>query len=138
MASQKNSGNRGSKRESGVSFKNKRMIQNILDDFRTEGEIDVHIGRVTKKFGNGRVEVVYILNDEIIISQANIRGSFRGKGKHSVWIDIGSIVALNDTGIGYVEINAVLTKDQARDLEVDPRIIDMDGKEIKDENAFVS
>ena len=130
MPPQKNSGNRGSKRESGVSGKNRRFINDFLDDLRTEGNCkDVYIGRVTKKLGNGRVELIFykkkskpssIENNpddyNQVTDHALIRGSFRGKGKHSVWIDTASIVAIADTGIGLLEIMAVLTRDQLKDI----------------------
>jgi hypothetical protein len=51
-----------------------------------------------------------------ITDHALIRGSFRGKGKHSVWIDSGSIVAVADTGVGLYEIMAVLTRDELKEI----------------------
>jgi hypothetical protein len=65
-------------------------------------------------------------------AQAVIRGSFRGKGKRSVWIDIGSIVVIADSGIGgsaQFEIMAVLAQDDIdtlrRETVLDPRILDI-------------
>jgi hypothetical protein len=147
MPPQKNSGNRGSKRESGVSTKNRRFIGNLLDDLRTEGKCeDVYIARVTKKLGNGRVEVFYTqknpkTNEHRAYTQiALIRGSFRGKGKHSVWIDTGSVVAVADTGVGLLEIMAVLTREQLRDIskeiELDSRVLNGDNVETKSGETY--
>lgn len=118
------------KKESGVSKRNKKFVQDLLDDIRSGEDVEhVYIARVVKKLGNGRVEVLFIKNDKPVVSQAVIRGSFRGKGKHSVWIDVGSIVAIAETGVVGamgIEISAVLTADQtkivAKEWDIDPRI----------------
>lgn len=144
MPPQKNSGNRGSKKESGVSAKNRRFIQAFLDDVRKEGKVsDVYVARVLKKVGNGRVEVFYMdSKGKPQMTQTVIRGSFRGKGKHAVWIETGSIVVVADSGIGgsaEFEIMAVLSSDQVRDLskemDIDPRILAIDNT---DEKALMS
>ena len=139
MPPQKNSGNKGAKRETNASAKNRRFIQNFVDDLRTEGGVEnVHIGRVLRRLGDGRMEVFYTEkvkgNDSKgVVSQAVIRGSFRGRGKHSVWIDVGSFVAIAETGVAgssSLEIVAVLTHDQMRDIErhmeIDTRILAVD------------
>jgi len=132
---QKNSGNKKSKRGEGVAGKNTRFIQDILDDARREGAVDeIHIARVIRKMGNGRVEVFYVDDKKIgVVAQAVIRGSFRGKAKRAVWIEGGSIVALADIGIGgsaALEIMAVLDSDSIRDIrdamDIDPRIFAVD------------
>lgn len=138
MSGQKNSGNRGAKKESGVAIKNRRFVSNILDDLRSdEGLDEIRFARVLKKFGNGRVEVFFVKTINKIeyptIAQAVIRGSFRGRGKKSVWIDIGSIVVLADVGLGgsaEFEIVAVLSPEQVHDIKkeikIDPRILAVD------------
>lgn len=140
MPPQKNSGNRGSKKESGVAAKNRRFFQALLDDVRTEGSVsDIHISRVLKKMGNGRVEVFYVdSKGKPRIVQAVIRGSFRGKGKHAVWIETGSIVVVVDSGIGgsaEFEVMAVLSLEQVQDLNkemnIDPRILAIDNTDEK-------
>ena len=137
MPPQKNSGNKGAKRETGASSKNRRFVQNFMDDLRTEGGVDnVHIGRVTKPpLGDGRMEVFFTEkvkgNDSKgRVEQAVIRGSFRGKGKHSVWVGVDSFVAIADTGVAgasALQIVAVLTADQmheiAREIPIDPRVL---------------
>jgi hypothetical protein len=136
MQPQKNSGNRGSKKESGVSTKNRRFVQNLIDDLRKNEDVsEISIARVLGKLGNGRVEVFYVKNDDkgiprSHIEQAVIRGSFRGKGKRSVWFDIGSIVAIANVGLSGSacnEIMAVIPPEQIRDMRkefnIDPRIL---------------
>lgn len=132
MPPQKNSGNKSVKRESGVVLKNRKFIQTFLQDVREESDVsDIHIARVIKKMGNGRMEVFYVDSKQHPhVVQAIIRGSFRGKGKRSVWIDDNSIVIIADSGIGgsaAFEIMAMLSPDEIHELkktkEVDPRIL---------------
>lgn len=140
MPLQKNSGNKKAKKESGVATKNKRFVTNVLDDLRAEGKVDgIHIARVTKKLGNGRVEVFYVKKNSktddttTVTTTALIPGRFRGKGKHSVWIEVGSPVAISDTGIGIIEVVAVLTKDNLKDIAkemfVDARVLNYESAE---------
>lgn len=140
MPPQKNNGNRGAKKETGVSAKNRRFKQNFLDDLRKEGEVaNVYIARVLRRMGDGRMEVFYVekvgVKNETRgkIAQAVIRGSFRGRGKHSVWIDVGSFVAIAETGVSgsaALEIVAVFSPDEMRDIasefEVDVRVLAVD------------
>lgn len=138
MPPQKNSGNKGAKRETGASAKNRRFVQNLLDDLRAEGNVEhVHVGRVLRRLGDGRMEVFYVEQTKGgprgQVAQAVIRGSFRGRGKHSVWIDVGSFVAIAETGVSGPsarEIVGVLTADQLRDLakdtNIDPRVLMVD------------
>jgi hypothetical protein len=135
MPPQKNAGNKGAKRETGVSVKNRKFIQSFLDDTRNEGSVeDVYISRIMRKMGNGRVEVFFVdKKNRPMIVQAIIRGSFRGKGKRSVWIEDNAIVMVADSGIGgsaEYEIVAVLTPENIRDLRkettIDPRVLAVD------------
>jgi hypothetical protein len=139
MPPQKNSGNKKSKKESGVVLKNQTFIRNILDDVRVDGKVDsVHIARVIRKMGNGRMEVFYIVKPDNkdprgVVAQAVIPGRFRGRGRHAVWIDVGSIVAVADIGIpgsASLEIVAIYTSDDIRDLknqmDIDPRVLAID------------
>ena len=138
MPPQKNSGNKGAKRETGASSKNRRFVQNFLDDLRSEGVVaDVHIARIIRKMGNGRMEVFYVDNakktSKGAVTQAKIPGKFSGRGKHSVWIDVGTFVAVADSGISgsaEFEIVAVFSPDQMRDISkefsVDPRVLAVD------------
>ena len=132
---QKNSGNKKSKSKMGVSGKNSRFIQSIVEDARADGgKVDeIHIARVIRTMGNGRVEIFYVQDERGIIGQSVIRGSFRGKAKRAVWIEKGSIVAVADVGIGgsaALEIVAVFEADQIQEIrsvmEIDPRIFAID------------
>jgi hypothetical protein len=143
MPPQKNSGNKGAKRETGASSKNRRFVNNFLDDLRAEGVVaDVHIARILRKMGNGRMEVFYVDNTKKgakgSVTQAKIPGKFSGRGKHSVWIDVGTFVAVADSGISgsaEFEIVAVFSPDQMRQISkefnVDPRILAVDVTDVK-------
>jgi hypothetical protein len=138
MPPQKNSGNKKFKRQSGLEMKNRKFIQTMMSDLKADGKLDedIHIARVMKRLGNGRMEVFYVTSfenektGEIELrthnAQAVIRGSFRGRGKHDVWIDVGSVVVIADTGVGILEITALLTREQAKEFDVDPRIVEDD------------
>ena len=143
MQPQKNSGNRGAKRETGASKKNRKFIQDFLDDLRTEDKVEhVHIGRVLRRLGNGRMEVFYVemmknksgsMESRGKQTQAKIPGKFSGRGKHSVWIDAGTFVAIVNTGVkgpSEFEIAAVFSPDQMRDVarefQIDDRILATD------------
>jgi hypothetical protein len=145
MPPQKNSGNKKGRRETGASVKNRQFVGDLIHDLRQDNHVeDVYLGRVTRKLGNGRVEVFYVAKEiektfdndgnevekEVYKSyekQATIKGSFRGKGKHSVWIDVGTAVAVADAGLGHLMIMAVLTREQLQDIAktsyVDERIL---------------
>jgi hypothetical protein len=145
MPPQKNSGNKKGKRDTGASVKNRQFISDLMSDLRQDNHVeDVYLGRVTRKLGNGRVEVFYVAKEnektfdtegnevvkEVYKSyekQATIKGSFRGKGKRSVWIEVGTAVAVADAGLGHLMIMAVLSRDQLQDIakttHVDERIM---------------
>ena len=116
MPSQKKSGNRGSQRESPISKKNDSFFDAYLSDLRKDGAVeDVYVARVLRKYGNGRMELLYVNDGVASIVNAHIRGLFRGKGKHSVNIDVGAIVLVVDTGMPggtQYEIDCLLSPDQ--------------------------
>jgi hypothetical protein len=139
MPPQKNSGTKASKRVSGVEAKNSRFITAFMEDIR-DGEVsDVYVSRVISRLGNGRMGIIYMdSQNQPHIVQAVIRGSFRGKGKRGVWIDIGSIVIISDSGVSgsaEFEIMAVLSPEEVshirKDLELDPRIFDINNTDPK-------
>lgn len=142
---QNNSRNKASKcgvGKQGVANKNTRVINEIFREinFQNEAGLDtelpenIYIGRVSRKLGNGRLEVSYsvqkreeikdndgtVLEDKVecILQQGQVKipGKFRGRSKRSVWIDINSIVIIEDSGLGIMEIKALLTRDQLKDL----------------------
>jgi hypothetical protein len=71
---------------------------------------------------------------ELTLMQAPLRGGMRGKGKKSVWVDIGSLVLVAATELGGKthEIFAVMTPEQVTRLrkikpDADPRLFLKDG-----------
>lgn len=141
MPPQKNSGNRGAKRETGASKKNRMFIQDFMDDMRKDGHVDdVYIGRVLRRLGDKRMEVFYtetVKDDQKgRVVQAKIPGKFSGKAKHSVYIDVGTFVAVANTGVSgsaEFEIVAVFSPDQMRDIskefKLDPRVLAVDNND---------
>lgn len=124
-----------SRKVTNLMNKNKNFVQAYLDDLKSgDMPVDVHLARVLKKLGDGRVEVFYIgANNKPTLSHAVIRGSFRGKGKHAVWIDPGSIVLAADSGIpgsASLEIMAVLNQGDVDSIRkytnIDSRILAVD------------
>jgi hypothetical protein len=83
---------------------------------------------------------------EVLQIQAPLRGGMRGKGKKSVWVDIGSVVIIAETELGGKthEIIAVMTQDQLGRLrkvkpDADPRLFIKDASaelDKKDEILF--
>ena len=133
MPPQKNSGAKSSKRVSGVESKNARFIQAYLDDIRrNQSTENVYVARIIARLGDGRMDAFYLdENKRPQTTQVVIRGSFRSKGKRSVWIEIGSIVIIASSGIpGSAEfgIMAILSQDDLnslkREITFDPRILD--------------
>ena len=91
---------KGSNSESSTSKKNKKLFDNLLSDIYDEEDIDgIHIGRVAKKLGDGRMEVEYFEKGRLEIVKAPMKGSIRGRGKKDAWVDVGSFVILNETGV---------------------------------------
>lgn len=161
MPPQKNSGNKKGRRDTGASVKNRKFIGDLMSDLRQNNHVeDVYLGRVTRKLGNGRVEVFYVAKEKektfdhdgndvekdvykSYEKQATIKGSFRGRGKHSVWIDVGTAVVVADVGLGQLTIMAVLTREQLQDMAktsyIDERILKegtIDGN-TKDDSGIV-
>jgi hypothetical protein len=71
---------------------------------------------------------------ELTLMQAPLRGGMRGKGKKSVWVDIGSLVLVAATELGGKthEIFAVMTPEQVARLrkikpDADARLFLKDG-----------
>lgn len=140
---QNNSRNKASKRgRGGAGVKNQRAIAGVIDGLHSQErrglEVDlaenIYVGRVDRKLGNGRVEVRYAVKKREVIEdkdgevledkdsyqlqtgQAIIRGTFRGRSKRAVWIEVNSPVLIEDSGLGIMEIKALLTRDQLKDL----------------------
>ena len=133
MPPQKNSGAKSSKRVSGVESKNARFIQTYLDDIRRKQSTEnVYVARIIARLGDGRMDAFYLDEEnKPQTAQVVIRGSFRSKGKRSVWIEVGSIVIIASSGIpGSAEfgIMAILSQEDLnalkREITIDPRILD--------------
>jgi hypothetical protein len=81
-------------------MKNKKLFNNLLADIRDDEDIDgIIVGRVMRKLGDGRMEVDFIKNDRLETEKARMKGSIRGRGKRDAWVDVGSYVVLNETGL---------------------------------------
>jgi hypothetical protein len=118
---------------------NREFIDDLLDDYRKGEAIhDVHVGRVLRRMGCGRMEVFYTktvvdTHDEDMLAMdpgaprrppkirtvdvqqiIPMRGGLRGKAKKTVWVDIDSLVMIAETGLSGTthEIIAVFSADQ--------------------------
>jgi hypothetical protein len=118
---QKNSGSKNKGKMIGRENHDK-VVKNFIDDLEEyDGCVDsVYIGKISKLFGNSRVEVLYQKksNDEILIGlvQATIPGKFQGRKKREFWIESGSLVLVSDTGLGF-EILSVINKDDLHTIK---------------------
>lgn len=133
------SGHKSQKNSEGNKARNNRLkgdalLEDIMDEAETEG---VLIGKVTRRLGCGRMEIAHFSDKgELSLLQAPLRGGMRGKGKKSVWVDIGSLVIIAETELGGKthEIIAVMTPEQVARLrkikpDADARLF------VKDANA---
>jgi hypothetical protein len=102
-------------------MKNKKLFSNLLADIRDDEDIDgILVGRVMRKLGDGRMEVDFIKNDRLETEKARMKGSIRGRGKRDAWVDVGSYVILNETGVDgalALEIVMPLNPDQVKVLK---------------------
>jgi hypothetical protein len=102
-------------------MKNKKLFNNLLADIRDDEDIDgILVGRVMRKMGDGRMEVDYIKNERLETEKARMKGSIRGRGKKDAWVDVGSYVILNETGVDgalALEIVMPLNPDQVKVLK---------------------
>jgi len=115
------SGHKAQKNSEGSKARNNRVfVDKLLDDYANGEEInDVFVGKVTRRFGSGRMEVYFMdKNKQTHLMNIPLRGGMRGKGKKSVWVDIDSLVMIAETGLQQTthEIVAVFTEDQVRRL----------------------
>jgi hypothetical protein len=114
------SGHKAQRNSEGSKARNNRcLVDDLLDDIRNgENTEGVHIARVTKRMGCGRMEVFYLeeVTDEkkkdnwmtgeggkveqrVVQRIVPMRGGLRGKGKKTVWIDLDSLVMIAETGL---------------------------------------
>lgn len=107
--------------ESSKEKKNRGLVESFIDDFANgESPAGVFVGRVLKRMGNGRMDVLYMdasraLHEKII----PLRGGLTGKGKKDVWVDLESIVMIHETGLANAthEIVAVFSEAQIRTIK---------------------
>jgi len=84
---------------------NDSLLDDLLNDETTDG---VHVARVMRRLGSGMMECFFVVDEEIggktrpvdKLVHAPLRGGLRGRGKKDVWIDVGSVVLLANTGLG--------------------------------------
>jgi translation initiation factor IF-1 len=92
-----NKAKKGSNKEGGKSKKNKKMVDDVLDDVSTNEILltsptsEIVIGKVDKKLGNGGFHI-WLGGDRFI--RAEILGRMSGKGG-KVWIDVGNLVVID-------------------------------------------
>ena len=111
------SGHKSQKNSEGNKARNNRLKGDaLLEDYINEDTTDgVVIGKVVRRLGCGRMEIAHFNdNGEGSLLQAPLRGGMRGKGKKSVWVDVGSLVIVAETDLGGKthEIVAVMTPEQ--------------------------
>lgn len=122
------SGHRSQRNSEGSKAKHNRcLIDDLLDDIRNEeGLSDIHIARVTKRMGNGRMEVMFFQDVDdseesgtrMMQQIVPMRGGLKGKAKKTVWVDIDSLVMIAETGLAGTshEIVAVFLPEQVARL----------------------
>jgi hypothetical protein len=134
------SGHKAQRNSEGSKARNNRcLVDDLLDDIRNgENVSDVHVARVTKRMGCGRMEVFYLeevvdekkkdvwlLEDKpkkveyrVVQQIVPMRGGLRGKGKRTVWVDLDSLVMIAETGLAGTthEIVAVFSLEQVARL----------------------
>jgi hypothetical protein len=124
------SGHRAQRNSEGSKARNNRLfVDDLLDDYKNDEQTEgVYVGRVLRRMGCGRMEVFYMENmkgDDIeagkLISTQKImpmRGGLRGKGKKAVWVDVGALVMIAETGLAGTthEIVAVFSPEQVARL----------------------
>lgn len=114
--------------ESSKARNNRTIVDNLLDDYRDGTNTDgVFVGRVLRRMGSGRMEVVYLKKQynefegehgEEVTQIIPMRGGLRGRGKKDVWVDPGALVVLAETGLAQTthEIVAVFSPSQVARL----------------------
>ena len=131
------SGHKAQRNSEGSKARHNRcFVDDLLDDIKNDEKLeDVFVARVTKRMGQGRMEVFYIKefekdederrNDKDLIERrvmtqvVPMRGGLRGKAKKTVWVDLDSLVMVAETGLGGTthEIVAVFSPEQVARLK---------------------
>ena len=117
------------------TFANKSdpVVRNYIEDLRKNDTEHVHLARCLKRLGDGRVEVVYCVGEKGNIAQVIIPGRFRGRAKHSSFVDAGSYLLIAETGVSgpaALEMIALVSDVQLEKIqevvEVDKRLLSKD------------
>ena len=150
------SGHKAQRNSEGSKARNNRVfVDDLLDDYKNGEETDgVYVGRVLRRMGCGRMEVFYMettKGDDIEETKSipvqkimPMRGGLRGKGKKAVWVDVGAVVMIAETGLGGTthEIVAVFSPEQVARLkkvkpDSDERLFVKEGTEEPQDGGFV-
>jgi hypothetical protein len=138
--------------ESNKTKANNKIIDNFLDDIVTGQEMtDVHVGRVMRRLGSGMMEIFYVIPETIEkkermvdkLVHAPLRGGMRGRGKKDVWVDVGSVILLADTGLGgtpfkIVSVFSEMQTQRYKDIvpNADPRLFIRASADEQDEGGI--
>jgi hypothetical protein len=104
--------------ESNKTKMNNKIGDKMLDDLMDEEKIDgAFVGRVMRRLGDGRMEIFFVVKETVQgkersvdkLIQAPIRGGMRGRGKKDVWVDVGSVVLFEETGLGGMATHRILS-----------------------------
>jgi hypothetical protein len=107
--------------ESNKTKQNNKIGDKMLDDLADNplgAKLDgAFVGRVMRRLGDGRMEIFYTVKETVEhkersvdkLVQAPIRGGMRGRGKKDVWIDVGSLVLFEETGLGGMATHRILS-----------------------------
>lgn len=120
------SAHRGQRNSEGSKARhNREFIDDLLDDYRNKQDTaGVYVGRVIRRMGSGRMEVLYMVKKkadalekertEAVQQIMVMRGGLRGKAKKTVWVDVDSLVMIAETGLAGTthEIIAVFSPEQ--------------------------
>ena len=110
------------------TFANKSdpVVRDYIDDLRAKDTEHVHIARVLKFNGDGRVEVVYCIGEKGIIAQVIIPGRFRGKAKYSSMVDVGSFLLIGETGVSGPASLEMIARISDEQMDKIKNIVDVD------------
>ena len=115
--SQRNSESNKTKQNNKIGDK---MLDDLMDEAERPGSVQfngAHVGRIVRRLGDGRMEIFYTVKETISgkerpvdkLIQAPIRGGMRGRGKRDVWVDVGSVVLFEETGLGGMATHRILS-----------------------------
>lgn len=136
------SGHKAQRNSEGSKARNNRcLVDDLLEDMKNGEDVhDVHVARVTKRMGCGRMEVFYLqevveenkkddwltgeksvtrkVEQRVVQQVVPMRGGLRGKGKKTVWVDLDSLVMIAETGLAVTthEIVAVFSPEHVARL----------------------